>query len=210
MELQSVKPHFPLPDISAEYRQGFNFGYIEIAGIWRQIEWEDIDPADPYELSGEDVGWGGNLSTNIRIADKTIFRGSYLIGEGVQNYMNDAPVDVGIRLNPGSTVTPIVGEALGVKGIVAFIDHNWNDKFSTSLGYSSIKIDNSDGQAPDAFKKGQYVVGNLMYYPVKNAMMGIEFQYGDRVNFSDGWNTSISKVQLSFKYNFSQDFFDKK
>jgi len=37
--------------------------------------------------------------------------------------------------------------------------------------------------------------------------MGIEFQWGDRENFSDGWTTSISKVQLSFKYNFSQTFY---
>ena len=54
---------------------------------------------------------------------------------------------------------------------------------STALGYSMIDIENSDGMNADAFKKGQYIVGNLMFYPVKNAMMGIEFQWGDRENF---------------------------
>jgi len=42
---------------------------------------------------------------------------------------------------------------------------------------------------------------------VQNAMMGVEFQWGDRKNFTDGWYTSIRKVQLSFKYNFSQSFY---
>ena len=86
------------------------------------------------------------------------------------------------------------------------------EKFSTAIGYSSIDIDNSDGQNNDAFKKGQYIVGNLLYYPVKNAMMGIEFQYGDRENFNATANTfsaSITKVQFSFKYNFSEAFFKK-
>ena len=78
---------------------------------------------------------------------------------------------------------PIEGVALPVTGLVGFFDINWNEKFSTAIGYSSIDIDNSDGQANDAFKTGQYIVGNLMYYPVKNAMMGIEFQYGDREEF---------------------------
>jgi hypothetical protein len=52
--------------------------------------------------------------------------------------------------------------ALPVTGLVGFFDINWNEKFSTAIGYSSIDIDNSDGQTNDAFKKGQYIVGNLM------------------------------------------------
>jgi hypothetical protein len=120
--------------------------------------------------------------------------------------MNDAPVDVGIKTT-GNTSNPVEGVALPVTGLVGFFDINWNEKFSTSIGYSSIDIDNSNGQEASAFKKGQYIVGNLMYYPVKNAMMGVEFQWGDRENYSDGWSTSISKIQFSFKYNFSHTFY---
>lgn len=206
VELADVKPRFRLPDFSAEYRHAGKFGYVEIGTILRSIEWED-QGTDPYDLSGDALGWGVNLSTNLKLGKKTTFRGSVLYGEGVQNYMNDAPVDVGIKNNPGNTVSPVEGVALPVTGISAFVDHNWSEKFSTALGYSMIDIENSDAQTADAFKKGQYIVGNLMYYPVKNAMMGIEFQWGDRENFSDGWSTSITKVQFSFKYNFSQSFY---
>ena len=208
IELASVKPRFPLPDLSAEYRYGAKWGYVELAAIARKMEWEDQNTTAP-DLSGDALGWGVNLSTNIKIGKKVTFRGSALYGEGVQNYMNDAPVDVGIR-NTGNISNPIEGVALPVTGLVGFFDINWNEKFSSAIGYSSIDIDNSDGQAVDAFKKGQYIVGNLMYYPVKNAMMGIEFQYGDRENFKDNtFEASITKVQFSFKYNFSEAFFKK-
>jgi hypothetical protein len=208
IELGNVKPRFPLPDLSAEYRYGAKWGYVELAGIARKMEWEDQDNLPP-DLSGDALGWGVNLSTNIKIGQRCTFRGSALYGEGVQNYMNDAPVDVGIRTT-GNPSLPIEGVALPVTGLVGFLDINWNEKFSTAIGYSSIDIDNSDGQADDAFKKGQYIVGNLMYYPVKNAMMGIEFQYGDRENFrANTFEASITKVQFSFKYNFSETFFKK-
>ena len=208
VELNDVKPRFQYPDFSAEYRHAGNFGYVEIAGILRSIKWEDLGQ-DQYDLSGDALGWGLNLSTNLNIGKnkKTVFRGAVVVGEGVQNYMNDAPVDVGIKNNPGNARSPVEGVALPLLGVTAFIDHSWNEKFSTAIGYSMIDIDNSDAQAANSFQKGNYAAANLMYYPVKNAMCGVELQYGDRTNFKDGWNTEIFKVQFSFKYNFSQVFY---
>ena len=71
-------------------------------------------------------------------------------------------------------------------------------------------MDNEDGQADDAFKKGQYAVANLAYYPVKNAMIVAEFQWGDRENYKDGFSSDIQKVQFTFKYNFAETFFKKR
>jgi hypothetical protein len=206
IELAGVVPKFSLPDLSAEYRQGMSWGYVELAAIARRIEWKDQNN-DAYDLSGNALGWGANLSTNIKIGSGNVFRGSFLYGEGVENYMNDAPVDVGIKNNLSDPLKPVKGVALPVLGIVAFLDHSWSEKFSTSIGYSMIDIENSDAQADNAFSKGQYAIANLMYYPVQNAMMGVELQWGDRSNFRDGFTTSITKVQFSFKYNFSQSFY---
>jgi hypothetical protein len=206
IELDDVAGHFRWPDLSAEYRRAFKFGYIELAAIFRRMEWEDLG-TDQYDLSGDELGWGVNLSTNVNLSENDVIRGSMLYGEGVQNYMNDAPVDIGIKNNFNDPVKPVEGVALPVFGLVAFIDHKWNEKFSTAAGYSRIDIDNSDAMTPDAFKSGQYVIANLMWYPVKNVMAGVEFQWGDRRNYTDGWSTSITKVQFSFKYNFSQMFY---
>lgn len=203
VELQGVKGRFPLPDLSAEYRYGQKWGYVEVAGILRKMKWDDTNN-DQFDLSGSATGWGINLSSNLKFREnKDVLRLQYVFGEGIQNYMNDAPVDVAVKNQPGNTVSPITGEALPVRGLVLFIDHAWSDRWSTSAGYSRVDIDNSDGQTPDAFKVGQYALGNLLYRPVPNVMMGSEFQWGRRENNSDGFTSDDYRIQFSFKYNFA-------
>jgi len=150
------------------------------------------------------VGWGLNLSSNINLTKATVGRFQVVYGEGIENYMNDATVDVGVTNDLSNPGIP-----LPMLGIVAFVDQKWNDKFTSSAGYSMISITNSEGQDASAFHMGHYAVANLMYYPAQNAMAGIELQYGTRENYSDGWNTSIFKVQFSFKYNFGHTFYRK-
>ena len=202
IELQNVKGRFPAPDLSGEYRIGGSKGYVEVAGILRYMKWDDMLD-DDFELSDSAVGWGINLSSNIKFGGSDTLRLQGVFGEGIQNYMNDSPVDVGIVRDVGSRVTPIRGETIPITGIVAFLDHNWNSKVSTAIGYSGQMNDNTEGQAPDAFKNGHYVLGNVLYSPVPNAMVGVEFQWGRRENFSDGFSSDATKIQVSFKYNFS-------
>lgn len=206
IELQNVKARFKLPDLSAEYRQATKFGYVELAGILRRIEWED-QGGTQYDLSDKVLGWGLNLSTNINIGTSDVFRGQIVYGEGIENYMNDAPADVGIKENIPDPVKPVKGVTLPVTGIVAFLDHVWNNRLTTSIGYSSVSIDNSDGSDSSTFKHGDYAIVNLLCTPAKNFLAGVELQWGKRKNFKDDYSSSITKLQFSFKYNFSHMFY---
>ena len=205
IELQDVRPRFPYPDLSAEFRYGEKWGYVELAGLVRRIEWED-QGADAFDLTGDATGWGLNLSSNLNLGSRSVARLQAMYGEGVQNYMNDAPADVGIENNPGNPVAPIKGVALPVTGVVAFLDHTWNTKFTSSIGYSMVDIDNTAQQAPDAFSKAQYALGNLLYTPTPGVTVGAEFQWGNRDNFADGFTSDIRKIQFSFKYAFSKTY----
>jgi hypothetical protein len=205
IELQDVKPKFPLPDLSAEYRYAQKWGYVELAGLVRRIEWED-QGADQFDLSGNATGWGVNLSSNLKLGAKNVVRLQGMYGEGVENYMNDAPADVGIENQFQNASAPVKGVPLPVTGIVAFLDRNWTDKFSTAIGYSMVNIDNSDAQAPDAFKRGNYALGNLLYSPVSGVTTGVELQWGNRENFENDFKADIFKVQFSFKYAFSKTY----
>ena len=202
IELQNVKGRFPLPDVSGAYKASRKWGYVRAAFLLGEMKWDDT-LADQFELSGSATRWGINLSSNLKVQKADTVRLQFVFGEGVENYMNDAPVDVGINRNSGSTVTPIVGVALPVKGLVAFLDHTWNDMFTSSVGYSRVDIDNSDAEAANAFKNGQYALFNVLYTPVKNVMVGGEFQWGRRENKSDGFASNDYRLQFSFKYNFS-------
>jgi DcaP outer membrane protein len=200
--LQNVKPRFRYPDFSGQFRLGKKWGHFQIAGIVRDIKWDDLTPNGPVNLDGGVVGWGFNASSNIKIK-KDVVRLQAAYGRGVENYWNDAPVDVGVAVNPRDPFTPIIGKALPILGLVAFYDHTWSDKFTSSIGYSVVDIDNTQGQAPNAFKRGQYALTNLLYYPVKNVMMGGELQWGRRSNNSDGFIYNDYRIQFSFKYNFA-------
>jgi hypothetical protein len=202
IELQNVKGRFPAPDFSGEYRMGGSKGYVEVAGILRYIKWDDV-LEDDFDLSGSAVGWGINLSTNYKVTADDTIRASVVYGEGIQNYMNDSPVDVGIVRQVDDRTSPIEGKTIPITGVLLFLDHFWDTGLSTAIGYSGQFNDNLEGQAPDAFKNGHYILGNVLYSPVPNATVGVELQWGRRENFSDGFSSDATKIQFSFKYNFS-------
>jgi hypothetical protein len=202
IQLENVKGRFPMLDVSGAYKMTRSKGYFKVAGIVRQMKWDDV-VNDPIDLSGGDTGWGINLSSNWTPRQGDTIRLQYVFGEGIQNYMNDSPVDVGVLANPQNPIAPVIGKAIPITAWLAFLDHSWNPKYSTTVGYSYQDNDNTSGQSPDSFKVGHYALGNLLYYPVPNVMFGGELQWGRRENFTDGYTTDGLKVQFSFKYNFS-------
>ena len=205
IELKDVKPRFSLPDLTAEFRKTGEWGYAELAGVLRRIEWVDLGN-DNYDLSGKATGWGFNLSTNLNLTKKDLFRGQFVYGQGIENLMNDAPTDIGIQNDPTNPASPIRGVALPVTGFMAYLDHQWNTKFSSSLGFSAVRVKNSDAQAADAFRTGKYTSLNLLYHPIPNLMAGAELIWIGRENYSDGWSSSSAKIQLSVRYIFAATF----
>ena len=203
IELQNVKGRFPMPDITGHYRFGQSWGYVQVGGAVRYIAWDDLIPNDKFNLNGHVWGWGVSLSSNVKPTPNDVLRLQAVYGRGIENYFNDAPVDVGVEANPGNAVTPVTGEALPALGLVAYLDHNWNSNWSTAVGYSRVDIQNSALQLPSAFKIGQYASANLLCTPVKNVMIGGEFQWARRENFSDGFKSDDYRIQVSFKYSFS-------
>lgn len=201
-ELANVVGHFPLPDLSAEVRLGGKWGYVEVAGLVRKMKWKDLGTG-PTNISGEATGWGINLSSNINFPGKNILKLQAVYGRGIENYMNDAGADIGPVAQPGNVVTPIQGKTLPVLGLLAFVDLTWNKYLTSTVGYSLVKIENSEGQTPAAFKRGQYGLVNLLVHPIEQVFVGPELQWGRRQNNSDGWKYDDYRIQISSKFSFS-------
>ncbi len=205
VELSGVVTKFPLPDLTAQYRSAQSWGYLQFGGVVRKVQWIDENATPSLNLSGSAVGWGLTASSNIKF-DKgnDVVRLQGVYGKGIQNYMNDAPVDIGIQNNFSNSYQPVLGVPLPMWSMVAFLDHAWNDQWMSSIGYSTLVVTNSDGQAPDAFHSGAYGAVNIVYNPVKNVYAALEYTFGQRKNNSDGWSYNDNRIAVSFKYAYSQ------
>jgi len=203
VELSGVVPKFPLPDLTAQYRSAHDWGYVQLGGVVRRIEWVDEAATPTSNFSGSATGWGFSLSSNLNVTKNDVVRLQGVYGKGIQNYMNDAPVDIGVQENLSNPVSPVIGVALPMWSAVAFLDHSWNAQWSSAIGYSTLVITNSDGQLPDAFHAGSYAAVNVVYNPIPNLWTALEYTWGQRKNKSDGWTYDDNRIALSFKYAYS-------
>lgn len=198
IDLSNIRARFQFPDFSAAISHSWeNKSYLRVAGIVRDFKIDNLS----NNVTQNVVGWGVNASSNL-VFHKNILRLQYTYGEGIENYMNDAPIDVAPELDPSSIIQPIKGKAVPMYGLSAYLDHTWSDKWTTAIGYSRLLMHNTNLQTPDAFHAGDYASTNLLYSPFKNFMAGGEFQYGRRFNFSSGFNPHDYRIQFSFKYSF--------
>ena len=206
VELVGVVPKFDLPDFTANARFNRDWGYIQISGLVKRLKWVDTNN-DPINLSGSAVGWGVSLSSSPRFNQNNVGHFQITYGAGEENYLNDAPVDVSVKLTtPPNPQRPIQGVALPALGLSTYLDHTWSNRFTSSIGYSMVNIQNSDGQNNSDFHRGYYGSTNLLFTPVKNALFGAEFIWGRRENFRDSFFVDDYRIQFAFKYNFSKMF----
>ncbi len=206
VDLSNIHPRFQFPDFSTAISHTWeNKSYLRLAGIVRDFKIDNLN----NNVTQNVVGWGINASSNL-VFHKNILRLQYTYGEGIENYMNDAPIDVAPKFDPSSTIQPIKGQAVPMYGLSAYLDHSWSEKWTTAIGYSRLLMHNTNLQTPDAFHAGDYASTNLLYSPFKNFMAGGELQYGRRFNFSDGFNPNDYRIQFSFKYSFDYRVLGKK
>jgi hypothetical protein len=95
--LQGVKPKFDLPDFSWQARFMRDWGYQQVAGIFRKISWVNTVTSPPFDLGGNALGRGINVISNLNFTKNNIDRFEVVYGDGVENCMNDAPVDVALK-----------------------------------------------------------------------------------------------------------------
>ena len=55
-----------------------DWGYARVAGVLRKMNWDDVLD-DQFDLSGDAVGWGLNLSTNLKPGKNDVIRASVLV-----------------------------------------------------------------------------------------------------------------------------------
>lgn len=208
IELQNIQPKFDVPDFSFQAHVAKSWGYLQVATLFKKISWVDLNRSATHNLSGTAFGWGVDTSSTVKLGASNLVKLQAVGGEGIENYMNDGPIDIGVKNNLSNPITPIKGVPIPVLGVVSFLEHKWSEKVTSSIGYSLVSMWNANAESPSDFHQGHYALWNLVYHPVKSVLMGGEAQFGRRVNFSDGFNVNDYKLQISFKYSFSKTLAD--
>jgi hypothetical protein len=202
-----------LPDLTAQYRYQGDWGHVQLAGILRRVGYETAGTPN-NKPSDSKMGWGLDLTSNIKTTGKDVLHLGVVYGEGIATYMNDGGTDLGPELASGTTLplpNPVPpgslrGDVLPLLGLTAYYDHYWNDLWSSSIGWSMTKVENTDFQNPPAFQTGQYASANLLYTPDPKILIGGELLWGEREDFSGSKGDDV-RVQFSFKYSFSSNDF---
>jgi len=193
-----------LPDLTAAVRYGGSWGHVRLAGILRRIGYETRNTVD-NQPRGHETGWGLDLTSAINLKPVTLKLGA-VYGRGLATYMNDGGMDLAPAINtiPGSFGFIIVPRAEAVKlfGLSAFADIQWAKNWSSTVGYSFDKVDNTNFQDAGAFHAGHYALVNLLWTPADPVMTGLELQWGKRID-NDGSEGHDLRVQYSFKWAFS-------
>ena len=118
----------------------------------------------------------------------------FVWGKAIASYMNDGGAD----LAPGQGLQ---AETVQSIGWLAYYNHVWADKWTSTIGYSQHMQDNTAGQTGTAFKRGSYGNANLLYTPWKNVLTGLEFVWGE-LQQNDGQSATDYRLQFSTKVTF--------
>ena len=198
----SIQNDEKFPDLTAHYYSSSAWGHFQLAGILREVAYDTANTPDNAP-KGSRLGWGINASGHVNLFARDRLIGSVAYGEGIASYLNDGGTDLAPRVLASAGAPPqIKPAALPLLGIMAYLEHHWNNHWMTSGGYSMTQVDNTNLQSGSVYHRGEYASINLIFTPVKGITLGGEFLWGKRSDF-DGSSGNDPRIQLSARYDFS-------
>lgn len=181
-----------VPDLTARYALNGAWGEFQVAGLLRQLRYEN--PALGVEADA--TGWGVSGSGKIKVGARDDLRFMITHGEGIGRYVglnftNDAVIDAAGGLEP-----------IGLTAGFAAYRHFWTPSVRSSLIYSFQDVDNDlalTGLGANA--AAQSIRGNLVWSPIPSLDIGAEYMVGERELESDATG-ELQRLQFFAKYGF--------
>jgi hypothetical protein len=179
------------PDVTGQVLFNTSLGKVSVHGIVRQIR---IDSASaPAAVSQK---WGGAVSVAgvIPTVGRDDFRFTASAGNVIGRYSNGFFPD-GVLGADGQIQLPKQW------GWFAAYRHYWFDQLRSNLVLSTASENNPAGAPANTNKSTASAHVNLIWSPVANSDLGVEYIYADRKT-EDGLKGHLNRLQASAKYAF--------
>ena len=206
-----------LPNLSATYGENFNpipqrmpnvplymqymwdenkSSHIRTSAIFRELyAYNTLKEHDTSLL-----GWGVQLSGNIKCTDWMRFMFNGVYGEGITPYIQDI-TGSGLDFTPNPS-NPAQLQTTPMYGMQGAIQVNPTSRLQTSAGVSMVQVEKKNGyEQAFPYKRGVYAFGNVFYKLTPRCTVAGEYLYGSRENM-DNQKGDANRINLMLQYNF--------
>ena len=192
-----------IPDIVARLRYYPSWGELGISLMGRYINQDRAELSDGTELNNRDsaFGWATNVSGKVKVLGSDDIRFAVHYGVGLGRYISYNAYAAGsIDENGNIKLQPTYGGHIGYR-------HWWNDKLRSTISVSyvatknNMKVINSDASRSAANKDAYSSQVNLLWTPVPNALIGVEYVKAGRTVESNE-KGDLDTAMLRFIYDF--------
>jgi len=180
-----------LPDVTGQIAFNTSRGRISIHGLLRQIR---VDSAAAPATVDQKLGGAVSVAGIFPTIGKDDFRFTASAGNVIGRY-SDGFFPDGIIGSDGRISLPRQWAWF------AAYRHYWSDQLRSSLVLSTATENNPAGAPANTNKSARSAHVNLIWSPVANSDLGIEYIYADRET-EDGLKGHLKRLQASAKYSF--------
>lgn len=181
------EPRQPAPDFVTRLKYKDDSVEWLVASLFRELTYEpDIGP------TVNQFGFALNLVGILYPTPEDKIIGQILAGSGLGRYRSGS--DLGLQ-------TPFSVDTVTHLGACLGLTHDWNDKLSSTGVYSFALRRQTDANPADTSRFSSYLAVNLIWEPISDTTMGIEYLYGTNETH-DGKSGSANRIQMSVQYNF--------
>ncbi|MEP2651294.1 MAG: DcaP family trimeric outer membrane transporter, partial [Paraglaciecola sp.] len=182
------------PDITARYTVKGDWGHFAVAGLVRQLSYENKQGGANIDTSETSIGL--SLTAKFKLGQDDI-RLMANTGKGLGRYLG-LNVANGAILNEDNEL-----QIIDSIGYTIAYRHVWNEKLRSNFMYSAFNADNdmSLNGPINPIKSTSSTRVNLMYSPTKELTLGGEYAYAKKELESEADGT-LGRIQLTAKYAF--------
>lgn len=178
------------PDVVARLNFNPDWGKLSLATLGRQIR--NTEPI----LGRAQAAWGGAVSLAGKINSDDLNSIRFML-----NYGNAMGRYATLNMFEDATLSNGDLQLLNVYSGMISYQHFWSKDWQSNATYGFAHADQPISAGNNITNQAQSVHANLLWSPISQTMLGMEYIYGNR-EVLDGRSGNLHRIQFSAQYNF--------